>query len=120
MKIKDPFENSIKENPPLEQRDRVLKHAAGILGRATTYNAEPSFFARLFRPAFGISLAGACVAAAAVFYVQRSAQNTHPAPAFRYEPEMVRNAEMLDDLEVLLKLDGLEKLERGKWPKKKS
>ena len=120
MKIKGPFQDSFQSPPPPEQRGRVLKRASEILERGAGEAAGPSLLSWLFRPAVGLGLAGACAAALAFIFVHKGTQQNPPGSPFRYDPEMVRNAEMLDDLEVLLKLPGLENLDKKKWPKRKS
>ena len=120
MKIKGPFQDSFQSPPPPEQRDRVLKRAGEILERRAGGAAGTSFLSWLFRPAIGLGMAGACIAAAAFLFVQVNSRQEPPGSSFRYDPEMVKNAEMFDDLEVLLKLPGLENLDKKKWPKRKS
>ena len=119
MKIKREWEKAYEAKLPSDARQRILAAARAKMGE----QENASFLSRIWLPAFG----GAALAAAGVaLLLLRAPAPTGPVDlasdglAFRYPPAMVRDAEMLYDLRVIRNRAILEKIEKRKWPKKKS
>lgn len=103
------------EIPPAAHRQKVLNAAkAELEGDARS----SSLFRWLFHPAAGVSFAAAALAILLVF--SQKAREPAEVVAYRPDPEMVRDAELLYDLKVLRNYEALEKIGKRKWPKKKS
>lgn len=123
MKIKKDWEKAYDSKLPADARERILAAAKAKLGES---EAAPSLLAMLTER-FWLPAAGGAVLAAGVaaVFLLRGPSVEDPAAgasalAFRYPPAMVRDAEMLYDLRVIRNRSLLEKIEKRKWPKKRT
>ena len=110
------FESEVSD----EARNRIFLAADNLIDEMHSEKEKASFWARLFSPAGGVALAGAA-ALAVLFALQPGNKNEAPAQHAAVDPELVRNIDMLLDLDTLEKWNpGPTKKVKAEWQKRKS
>ncbi len=120
--MSDDLKDAYKQEMPPGLRERLTKGAEPLLERNARNAERPSFFSWLLRPlpAAGLATGMAALTIAFMFTREKSGQPAH-MQELAYDLSMVRDAELLLDLEVLQNLDKLEENRmKRKWQKKKS
>ena len=118
--MRDDLDPVIREEVPADLKAKVAAKVGPALARnKERHEASPGVLAWLFHPA---ALGGAVAAGlVAAFVITRSApapQGELLAGPMQYDLEMLTNAELLDDLDVLEEWETLKKAE-SEWKKNK-
>lgn len=120
--MSDDLKDAYKQEMPPGLRERLTRGAEPLLERNAKNAERPSLLSWLFRPlpAAGLATGMAALAIAIMFTREKIGQPPH-LQELAYDLTMVRDAELLLDLEVLQNLDKLEERRmKKKWQKKKS
>jgi hypothetical protein len=108
------------DEPSKDFEDRLFQRVDAILDERAAAKPRAGLLDWLFRPAFGMSLAAAGAAALVIVYLHAPTDRPAQVAFMGDDPEMVRDADMLMNLDLLREWPALEKMEKKReWKKKR-
>ena len=122
--MRDDIDEQIREEIPSELKEKVLLKVAPALerNREREEAERPGLLQWFFQPAFLGGAAATCAALAVIWIgTQGKREGIHALAKspVQYDLEMLAEADLLRDLDLLDRWDELKKEPKGEWKKKK-